>query len=292
VASSLALPELAPWPGTPGEPDIVIRTGTVPDRLEGAPDDDPFLQVDPRGACLLRIPDVATYHVASAGEVVVAPGAGASPTEVRLFLLGTVLGFLCHLRGVFPLHASAVSIDGRAVAFCGVSGAGKSTTAAHLVQRGHRLLSDDVCAIDTGQGDPRVFPTFPRLKLWQDSLASISVSEEGMERNRPGQSKFHYRRQDDFSAAPTPLAAIFLLARSEGQAPATITRVTNPLAIIRALDEEVYRARTGVLLGRRGALLAAEAAIAASVPVYRVARPWDFAHIDGWLEQVETLVRE
>src|SRR5579862_2093768 len=52
--------------------------------------------------------------------------------DAAVYLLGPVLGLLLRLRGVVCLHASAVSLGGRAVAFAGPAGAGKSTTAAAL----------------------------------------------------------------------------------------------------------------------------------------------------------------
>jgi len=46
-------------------------------------------------------------------------------------------------RGHLLLHASAVSWNGRAAALAGPPGAGKSTTALHLVEAGYRFLSND-----------------------------------------------------------------------------------------------------------------------------------------------------
>ena len=71
-----------------------------------------------------------------------------SQAEIRMCLLGPIIGFVLHLRGTPCLHASAVAIDGRAVAFLGHSGAGKSTTAAAFIRRGFRALTDDVLALD------------------------------------------------------------------------------------------------------------------------------------------------
>ncbi|MFY9695329.1 MAG: hypothetical protein WA776_09005 [Xanthobacteraceae bacterium] len=166
VRSELHLPELAPWSGDDRTPDVVIRCGEVPDRLDDLVEDSPFLQIDRHGTCLLRLDNVAAYLVTGPGEVIVAPRPGVGEAEIRVFLLSSVFGYLCHLRALFPLHASCVAINGKAAAFCGPSGAGKSTTAVQLALRGHRLLADDVCVIDAhAAGGPRVLPAFPRLKL-------------------------------------------------------------------------------------------------------------------------------
>lgn len=290
VRSELALPELTDWDGDDREPDLRIRFGDAPSSLDDGVELSPLAQVDPRGLLLLTLPDVATFYVAGADEVVIAPAKGAAEVEIRLFLLGSVLGFLCHLRGLFPLHASCVAIDGKAVAFCGPSGAGKSTTALHMARRGHPLVADDVTAIDW-RSNPAVLPAFPRLKLWQDSLESLGVDPQGLERNRPGQSKFHYRLPAGFQASPPPLEAVVLLRRGEPGQAAELVRVTSAVEAIVVLDAEVFRPRTAELLGRKPLLLQAEARIAQSVPVYRLTRPFAFDQMDEWLPEIEALVR-
>lgn len=51
-------------------------------------------------------------------------------------------------RGIYAIHAGAVERDGRAVLFSGRSGAGKTTLALSLLQRGFRLLSDDLAIVE------------------------------------------------------------------------------------------------------------------------------------------------
>ena len=65
-----------------------------------------------------------------------------------------------HLRGEIALHASAVVIEGHAIAFLGASGAGKSTMAAALcVRPGTQLAADDIVYVSRVDDVPRVVPT-------------------------------------------------------------------------------------------------------------------------------------
>lgn len=104
---------------------------------------------------------------------------GTDPALLESMAVGPLFSFLVWLRGGQALHASAVLVDGQAVAFCGVTGAGKSTTAAQFVRLGHPLITDDVmawrweanaCLVQTG-------PT--RVKLWPDSAAIVQSEAVG-----------------------------------------------------------------------------------------------------------------
>lgn len=87
--------------------------------------------------------------------------------------VGPLFSFLVWLRGGQALHASAVVVGGQAIAFCGVSGAGKSTIAAQLVRLGHRLLTDDVLAW-RWEGSTCLAQAGPtRVKLWPDSAVVV-----------------------------------------------------------------------------------------------------------------------
>ena len=73
----------------------------------------------------------------------------ARENVVEKLRTGVVPLLLAHMRGAIPLHASAVSLGGRAVAFVGASGHGKSTLAATLCDmHGASLLGDDGVVIE------------------------------------------------------------------------------------------------------------------------------------------------
>jgi HPr Serine kinase C-terminal domain len=291
VQSELRLPELAPWSGDDRPPDIVIRFGSVADRLDDVVHARRALQIDRDGTCLLRVRNIAAYLVRS-GEVTIEPQPDAEEAAIRVYLLGSVFGFLCHQHGLFPLHASCVAIGGMAAAMCGPTGAGKSTTATHLAMRGHRLVADDVCVIDAhAAGGPLVLPAFPRLKLTRDALAALEISTEGFERDRLGElEKYHYTPTESFTDAAVPLGGIFLLHRAEPGTREECVRLSRPAEKIAMLSKKVFRPQAAAALRSAQSLLAAQAAIAAAVPIWRIARHFDLADMDRWLRQIEALV--
>jgi|GEM_PF-108443 len=138
------LPVAAPNPGSP-QADVIIATAD-PSELWGElrQAGSNFVRLGNR--FLFLIPETAIYCIEDGARITVAPLAGADADKVRVYLLGTCMGALLMLRHTLPLHGSAVVIDGRAYAFLGDSGVGKSTLAAALVHRGYPFISDDVIA--------------------------------------------------------------------------------------------------------------------------------------------------
>lgn len=92
----------------------------------------------------------------------------ASQEAFQTYLIGQVLSFALLKQGVEPLHATVVDVEGRAVAFLGDCGHGKSTLGAAFLRAGHRLLTDDLLVVESrGSARPHLLahPGPPRLKL-------------------------------------------------------------------------------------------------------------------------------
>jgi hypothetical protein len=78
----------------------------------------------------------------------------ATPDGVSLtYLLQAIAPKLLTIRGRTVLHASAVALGGRAIAFSGFSGAGKTSAARAFVDAGARLISEDKLLIDIDESD-------------------------------------------------------------------------------------------------------------------------------------------
>jgi hypothetical protein len=271
VRSELMLPEARPWSGDDRLPDITIRFGPAPDVPNPIREGRPGLaRIGRGGDCSLEAADIARYRVTAGSEVVVEPHADADEVMLRAWLLGPVLGILCHQRGLFPLHASCVRFAGHAVALTGRPGAGKSTLAGALVQRGHGLVSDDVCAIDVAaSGGPMVLPSFPRLKLWEDAMERLGIAADGVPRAPSDRPKFHFCQPGPFDPSPVRLRAIYLLDRmSRGGSDAI--RSERGAHAAHALATEIFRPGIGFRLASKAAVLDAAMRIASAVPVMRV----------------------
>ena len=206
IRSNVELPELFPASGG-AAPDVTIELGSVPVVTHGEADG--LNQVN--GEFVLVIPKVARYGIEAGKRITVDAEPGVPERNVRVFLLGSAFGVLLHQRGLLPLHANAIEIDGAAVAFMGPSGAGKSTLAAWFHDRGFRVIADDVCAVSHDfEGRPQAAPGLPRLRLWAEALELMGRSSHGLNRsvlNDDDDEKFDVPI-DPASAARSQTAAV------------------------------------------------------------------------------------
>lgn len=211
IHACLPLPELLP--GEAGrQVDVTIRTGTLTPPPTELLTEGRYAHADSQEAYLFW-EEVGQFIVKNGREVIFDPHPNAPEQVLRLFLLGSVLAMVLHQRGYLALHASAVALENRVIAFVGQKGFGKSTTAAAFHACGHTLLTDDMVAIDIAAPQPLVLPGFPQFKLWPESaqflgddpaLLSSLVPVSGFEkRARPV--------RDGFAKTPLPLHAIYLL---------------------------------------------------------------------------------
>jgi hypothetical protein len=193
---------------------------------------------------------------------------------VELHLLGFVLAYWLERAGWPALHASAVVVDGRAVAFLSNHGGGKTSLAATLLGLGHPLLSDDLVALTPAAGGFVARPGYPQMRMWPEQALRF-VGRTDLEQVHPGLTK---RRVPvgpgglgRFDGEPRPLAALYLPQRRDGGEVEFATMARGP-----ALFELVrHTFLTGIVEGtgwaaRRFATLGA---VVARVPLRVVRYP-------------------
>ncbi len=205
IESAIELPELAqsgdsaPAGDGAGQADVVVRCRAI-DRNQVVAED--AIGIHYRGVLSILI---------SGGKAIdLDIEAGIDPRIVRLILLGPGLGLLLHQRGYLVLHASAVQVGGKAVAFAGDKGAGKSTTAGAFGIHGHALLADDILAI--APRTHRVFPGFAQLKLWREAAEHLTENPGQFLRVHPEIDKLAVGVPEQLGKSPCELGRIYVLS--------------------------------------------------------------------------------
>ncbi|WP_309611051.1 hypothetical protein [Sphingomonas sp.] len=249
---------------------------------------DPELDVVDGGQAI-AVEGIATYAVIGGRHIIVRPEPGAATQNVRLYLLGSAMGMLLHQRGVLPLHANAIDVGGRVVAFAGPSGSGKSTLALWFADHGHRVIADDVCAIRIDDaGRPMVSPGIPRLRLWREAIEASGRSVAGFERSYAGDESFDkYDMPGDRLVGRSrdrSLAALYILERGQRFA-------IEPLGGVDAAEAvfaNTYRGHYVARAKNAGAHLRASMALIGTTPLFRVTRCWGFERLH---EEAEAIAR-
>lgn len=286
IVSEILLPELVAADNPTDEPQVGIAIGKVPVSVAG-----PVLAYGcqaAKGQFLFKVPEVAGYYVTGGERILVEPAQQAEAHSVRLYLLGTTFGALLMQRGILPLHGSAVVMDGRAVVFTGISGAGKSSLLAAFRKKGYPFLTDDVVAVSLDpDGNALVFPSYPQQKLWRDSTRAVGVEAAVL---KPlytcgDRDKFAVPAQQGFYRSPAPLAAVYEIeAGSHREVGLQELRGMDKLS---ALLSHTYRPWLVDGLGLKAEHFRICAGAAGQAAVYLLTRPADIFSLDEQVRLIE-----
>ena len=288
VASEIELPGLIVRAEADSRPDVAIRLGHVPPHLEDAQTVRPTFEIA-GDRFMLRIPNIARFLLRAGSEMIVE--AEAPPGDVAIFIIGTVFGILLHQRELTVLHASAVRVGDRAALFCGSSGAGKSTMAAALGQRGYAMLTDDVCAITMEEsGRPMAQADGRQLKLWVQAIEKLDLGEWRGAAVRSKLEKFYVEPAVTSSEA-LPVGAIYILRETRAPQRDGIERPNFVDAAI-LIRRNAYRPRLVREFGQNQDYLQSSATIIAAAGLYILHRPLDFEAMPAVIGRLEHHWRE
>ena len=204
--SDWPLPECLPA-STTAVPDIRIIKGLVPEKgIDSASHDDYEQSLD--GEFWLNVEEVARYWIKNGNEIIIEPYPESDDASIRVFLLGSAIGALLFQRGLLLIHGNAIEVNGACVVCVGDSGAGKSTLAAAFLQRGYRLLADDVVPVTD---DGLATPGFPRIKLWGETARQLGIETEGLRRIMPDMDKYNVPLGERYCDMPLPIKWVYVL---------------------------------------------------------------------------------
>ncbi|MBZ9821132.1 HPr kinase/phosphorylase [Mesorhizobium sp. CA4] len=285
VSSEVALPELEP--AAPATPDLEIAVGPV-DFPETASQGATAFRFEPTRQ-YLSWQAVGTFMISGGRRIEVDPAPRVDDPLLAFPLLGPVMALALHGRGLLVLHASAIAVGGRSVILMGDKGAGKSTTAGAMIRAGHRLLTDDVVALDLSDPErPMILPGFPQLKLAADAAGAIRLEQaEVRPQVHPQIDKAQHRLHDGFAADAVPVSRIHVLERGGRAAISPLTGAAALPAIIKF--SYITRFGRQALPGDFAAAHLRQCAhVAGRVGASRLEVPAGLARIDEAVAAIET----
>jgi hypothetical protein len=219
---------------------------------------------------LLRFRGIGDVHVSrDLSRVEVNPDGAGTRDVLPVVLSGGVAAFLLSMRGATVLHASAVSVDGTALAFVAPSGSGKTTLATLLCLHGSSLIADDVLVVDPGP-PPTCEGGVPELRL-REGAARMAQGREGALERRTSDDRLGLTLGPALTGA-VPLGAIVLPFPSRDVLQLDVRRMSAVDALLRLL------AQSRVDNWTRADVIARDfdrlSELSNRVPLYAAAVPW------------------
>jgi hypothetical protein len=273
IASTAPLGPFLPEVAASLRPDVSIETG-----IPGGPRLDTDLEIE--------WPDVGRVLVRAGRQVYVRPADGARTEVIAELLSGAVLAIVLEQRGAFVLHASAVAIDGMAVALTGPSGAGKSSAAALFAGAGYDVVADD-CLPVTVNGDLVTCMAGPGpLKLCDAAAAHAKTGAADAGLGLDGSRRLCRIRTAESGSSLT-LGAVYSLEEGDGH---RIVPLHGQRAIVALLRGAFCLPVTG--RARRAEQLTRCAQIARRVAVRELRRPLDWQRAGSIVDLVLADLRQ
>ena len=276
VESDLAFPELTAWDGPSDSPfDIEFRLGPV----------EPLWDRDDKGVKFHASgPDKIIFHIERAGRILIENGKrvvfdahpDADDDRIRIEFIGTTQSMLWYQRGYLPLHASALLVDGRAIAIGARSHSGKSVIAAALTKLGCPLVADDMMVVDWSGQTPVVLPGYQKLRLWKDACEELGLSDRTLANAHFVPGKFVLATAGSAPETPVPLTDLFILS---GQRHKALTaEKLAPIQGLQHLLAATHMLDAARALGRQEQVFLGINAVLPNVRVWRATAPEGLEH--------------
>lgn len=231
---------------------------------------------------------IGRYEICSGRTISVFPQRNVTREITRVPLFGIALAAVLQQNNLLVLHGSAVEINGKAVIILGKKGHGKSTLTAALINRSHRLISDDVTAISIKSSGLEVSPGLPILKLWPEVIRELGLDIEASRVFYPGISKRLCFLEKQFCVHSLPIGAICVLGFGDILKLKHVHTVQKLLHLSSFHYFSNFRQAFGSV--RHKKVFEQSSTLAKNVEMFELIRCWDMKMLDYTCEMVEGLV--
>lgn len=223
-------------------------------------------------------------------------------TEPAHYLQTIGLSYWLERQGVPCIHGNALAYGKKAMALIAPSQTGKTTLTTALIQAGFAAMSDDMMALHQQARHWQIYPAWPNLRMWPDSLAHFA-SREGLKlKHLPKvHGKFNKRRlniaaikPEYFCETKKPLVALYLLNRQAPSGAQTRYKISrlNPAQGLMHLLQNSMLADAYRPMGIEANRLQLLSALLQQVPIYRVEYPSGAAYLSALCKLLKQHMQE
>jgi hypothetical protein len=217
--------------------------GSVNFRIETHPDTGSH----PDASYLFRGPEYGRHLLSADGRAARCFVNESVDGEWQRLLIAQVLPFATLLHGLEVFHASAVILDGHAIALVGSSGSGKTSVALELCRLGADFLADDVLTLEIVRGELLAHPGTPVAGVDREEVKRLRTSPDGDRATHRFENEvlLHNAREllipVQGASAPAPLGALFFLdRRADGPPQPRFEPATDPQMLLAATFNFVF----------------------------------------------------
>ncbi len=218
INSEIEFPEF--MPSEKQEFDVEIVLGKTPDQLVGENVVTKVRYQATKNEVLYLLKGAGKIYISKGTSIIVEPIENPDWEHLKNHVRSRAIAAILHQRKWAILHGSAIYKNGKAIIFIGRSGAGKSTFLGAFIKKGYDFISDDLCLIKkTKEGQILLFPAYPQVRLWENSIQLIETNEH-LEKGpavRSELDKYFMKPKTSFIKNPTPINNVYVLNATQNK---------------------------------------------------------------------------
>lgn len=220
----------------------------------------------------VRVKGAASFLVSEGNQINYHLYEGYDRGCVNDLLMNYCFSILLYQRNNLLIHGSAIHYKGKTLIISGDSGAGKSSLADEMLERGYQLMSDDIVAVDQKSENIYAYPAFPMRKLCVDA-----VMRKGLDKSTlipipdPDREKYGIILNQEYYSKEALLGAMVIIRKGNVENPVLEEIVGADK--LKYLTDNFVRQELMKKVTKMNVLLMKAIRAANSMPIYILTRP-------------------
>ncbi|MDF1655426.1 MAG: hypothetical protein P1U34_09965 [Coxiellaceae bacterium] len=286
IASEIELPAIRKAQFDPDKADVTISLGPVPESLEDPSEVKPYFQAKPQ-QLLAKMAQTGGNILVENGTTITIDAPDVPLRVCAMFAIASGLSNIINQRNFLIIHGNTVHYKGMNFIVCGKSGAGKSTTTTAFLQKGAKVVADDISPIHfDDDNQPWVSPGIPFSKLWPETFDLLGLHDQAHEQLSPLLEKRFIQLSDEQTMQQdVSLDAVFFLATREDIDDVEFTALTPTDALL-SIRHNSYGYRHVRGMQQLDVHFDRATKLAESVPFFHIRRPTEVRTIEQVVELI------